>query len=295
MSFRRASLAEEDRQRCSACGFPIDPKRTASGGRFSPVTTMSEQGGERVFTETFEKVGGTGTDEAYSDILISAGNSLDADFATAGIGSPSGWGTYCARVTVGADEATAVWSQERHTSRNGYTTTLEARLSTDGLTDGTGITIAIAKPSPLTGSVAAWRLYFWHTGAITHFLWTVGDNAELYSFPNQALGGGAISLNTVYPHTITYDIKRKTFSWTVGDILAASGTILSTWPDTIGCKVIGSSGSSTGRNTVYETDNHVWTEYSHVYADTATSGCPFCHSPDWNGSASLGDMDGWPR
>ena len=51
MSVKLGPPSKEDRVQCSACGFWVNPKTTASGGRFSPVTSTATQNGQTVYYE----------------------------------------------------------------------------------------------------------------------------------------------------------------------------------------------------------------------------------------------------
>ena len=208
------------------------------------------------FLERFEAV--TGTDETYNLVVIDSGNTLNPDFLTDLIGSPIGWGAQCGGVKVGPNNGAAVWMQQAQTpSTKGFYTHGSVIINYEGLNNGQGNTILIAKPEgdPL-GPVAAWRLYLFQVNNEVFFLWTVGDFARFYRYPTS----GSILLNTEYDLWIIYDLRSHVIGWYINGERFVWDSMPATFPDNIATKAIGSSGSSTGRNLLYFVDNVMWVE-----------------------------------
>jgi len=217
------------------------------------------------FSEHFET--NPGTDEVYTSQHVGAGNVLDPDFDTSllGGGAPAGWGSQCGLVSIGATAGDAGWRQHVTSpgeSRTGFLTTFSFLLSSSGLLDGQGITLIVTKEqgdpdiAPL-----AWRIYMWRTGAETYLLLIVGEDL-LYRYP----AVGSIAAGTVYDNVVRYDLVGDRFSWSVNGTEVIAAVLPVTCPQNIATKYIGSSGSSTGRNTVYLLDRIVFVEISIVSA-----------------------------
>lgn len=208
------------------------------------------------FIEGFEAA--TGTDETYNLVVIDPGNSLNPDSLTNLIGSPIGWGAQCARVDIGADHGAAFWMQQATTGNTkGFYTHASIIIDHEGLNNNEGNTILIAKPSgDPRGRVAAWRLYLFQSNNEVFFFWTVGDFARFYRYPTS----GSILLDTVYDQWIIYDLQFHIIGWYINGNRFVWDIMPATFPDNIATKVIGSSGSGTGRNTSYYVDNVWWLE-----------------------------------
>jgi hypothetical protein len=203
----------------------------------------------------------SGTDEVYSDgAAVTPGNSVDPDADPADVGSPSGWGTQCGKVTIGPGtiDGGALW---RHRfspgSTNGFFTILDTVIDVDHLQDGQLISIAVVKPAGgPEDPVAAWALYFARFRGETFFVWTVGNFDKLYRYPPT----GSIEIGRRYVHTMAYDLVRDVYGWAVDFQPVALAPIPPTYFQNIGTIVLGSSESSTGRDSSYYVDNYFFGE-----------------------------------
>jgi hypothetical protein len=198
----------------------------------------------------------SGTDEFYSDgEAVTPGNSVDPNADPADVGSPSGWGVECGKVTIGPDsvDGGALW---RHRfspgSPNGFYTVLDTVVDVDHLEEGQLISIAVAKPEGgPEDPFAAWALYFARRNGETFFVWSVGNFAKWYRYP---LTGG-LQPGRRYVQVVMYDLLRDVYGWAVDFNPAALGPIPPTYFQNLGTLVIGSSESSTGRDSSYYVDN----------------------------------------
>jgi hypothetical protein len=209
------------------------------------------------FHESFEA--NPGLDEVYTDTFQHPGNTLNPDFNTLLIGSPAGWGAQCAHIVIGSSWGGAGWRQHlTRESTTGYNVDISFLLSSTSMLDGTGITIIAAKPQGNPdGSIFAFRLFLYRTGPDVFLLFNAGqEDQHWYRFP----ASGSISAGVMYNHHIQYDIKSQRFGWTVNGMVVASAAMPSSWVQNIATKYIGSSASSTGRNTAYLIDRVIWSE-----------------------------------
>lgn len=103
-----------------------------------------------------------------------------------------------------------------------------------------------------------WRLYFYRTGSDYRFLFVIDEDAEqiVWRYPSS----GSISLGTVYRHHIEYDIQNKKIVWGVNGVLVDFTALIPGNPQNVATKILGSSGSSDGRNTVFLIDRVMWQE-----------------------------------
>ena len=202
--------------------------------------------------ETFEKPGGT---DNQWEVWVGAGNSLDPNYVWPY--APPSWGTKSGKIQISSKGV--LWRRKDTVpSPNGYFFTGSFAILSDGLTDGTQITIFVSKTIDETGSNAPWRLYFAKQGGVLFLKLILGwdsstNNASAlaYTFP--------LTVGQVYDTAILYDTKRRVYLWSVNGQLAATGSMPCDWP-LIGTKVIGSSGSVNGLNSVYVVDNVRWFE-----------------------------------
>ena len=216
--------------------------------------------------ETFESP--IGTDNPY-DTTVYATNSLDPNFTSLDL--PASWGTKSALVTIGPDQGAAFWmKRDAAESRNGYNFSASFMVENDGMVDGTGgnglagaiggtdITLFISKPTDWSGPLAAWRLYIAQENGQLELALVLGVNTDaktlsgtVYKVP--------MNLHQAYDVSIVYDTAHRFYSWSNDGQLKAVGNMPTDWPS-IGTEIIGSSGSSTGRNSSYVVDNVSWTE-----------------------------------
>lgn len=204
-------------------------------------------------TETFETH--PGTDNTYATI-VESGNSLDPDFTVSSIGvQPVGWGVYCLQVTLGATLTGAQYSIQLPVNLAGAVTQFSIVPASLGSADGTGFTCMILKQEGELGDPSnVWRLYIWRTGANYHFrlFLGVGVLSIIHDWPR----AGTLSAGTMYNHEIWYDIQSRRYRWLVNGVEQAAGVIPSTvgFGTSIEYLVLGSSASSTGKNSIYLLD-----------------------------------------
>lgn len=220
--------------------------------------------------ETFEALG---TDNIYDQTLVGPGNVLNPDFPNSSIGSPAGWGNESLNVEIGTEHGAAVYiKSDALGNRNGLRTHAKVMVDYEGLGNGQGISILVAKPEgdPL-GSVATWRMYLWKNNNQLIFLLVLGDISQwdgstipssnpYFRVVGYPITADNIQLDVVYDHLVVYDIKNRIVEWYVNSGQVLSEAMPTTYPDSIAHKVIGSSGSSNGRNTRYFIDNIEWIE-----------------------------------
>ncbi len=211
--------------------------------------------GQNHLAETFESA--QGTDNPF-EALVEPGNLLDPDFWNV-YGLPQLWGRKSGRVIVGPDHGTALWMRrDEHESPTGYHFTASLLVAIDGVTEGKAITLFISKPADWSGSLACWRLYFHKLDGVLSLVLVLGLNtatnnksAASYMVP--------ISTNEAYDVSVTYDTWRRFYLWSVNGRVLAAARMPADYP-LIGTKIIGSSGSSDGRNSVFVVDNVRWYE-----------------------------------
>ena len=80
---------------------------------------------------------------------------------------------------------------------------------------------------------------------------TNNQSAAVYRMP--------ININQVYDVAIDYDTARRFYSWSDDGQVLADSNMPSDYP-LIATKIIGSSGSSTGYNSLFVVDNVQWQE-----------------------------------
>lgn len=206
-------------------------------------------------TETFES--SDGTDNHYLPI-VESGSFLEPNYRFP-FGAPPLWGKKSGRITVGSTHADAFWVKRgRAESPTGYHFTASFMIAVDGLKDGSTISLFISKPKDWQGTWAAWRLNFLkYQGQLQLALFlgvnTATNNASgiMYSYP--------INANQVYDVAITYDTKRRFYLWSVNGQVVVAANMPCDYPR-IAARIIGSSGSSTGRESVFIVDNVRWYE-----------------------------------
>ena len=208
--------------------------------------------------ETFEA---SGTDSAYTETMVAPGNYLDPEFSSAAAGNPPGWGSQCLRIVIGASPPNggALYRRVVPTSATGFVTKLDWILAGSAIADGKGIVFAVAKAEGEPELAAlCWRLYFYRTGPDLHFLFVAGEGANQVSWRWPATG--SISGGTLYEHQIEYNIQAARVYWTVNGNAVVNTALLAAYPQNIGLQVIGSSGSSDGRDVTMLMDRIAWTE-----------------------------------
>jgi hypothetical protein len=228
------------------------------GRSFIPITigAQEEEKMSPDLTETFETP--NGTDNEY-EVGLHPGNLLNPDFSSPQL--PSSWGEESGLIVIDPDYGGALWRQiDDPASPTGYRFTGSLMLQVDGLEEGDAISAFVSKPAagPTWNETAAWRLYFYKEEDQLQMILVLGlstvtqnPSAVVYSYP--------ITTNQYYDVEILYDTAGRSYSWFVNGELHAAGDMPDDYP-LIGTKVIGSSGSSIGRNSVFVVDNVRWDE-----------------------------------
>ncbi len=129
---------------------------------------------------------------------------------------------------------------------------------TNGELNGNGITLFISKPEDWTGPLAAWRLYMYQGNGELELALVLGLNT-IVNNSSGAVYTVPLNIHEAYDVSILYDTAHRLYSWSVDGTVEAAADMPTDWP-LIGNEIIGSSGSSTGRNSSYVVDNVSWVE-----------------------------------
>lgn len=210
----------------------------------------------KTLTETFETP--MGTDNPF-DVMLGSTNWMNPDFSTPNL--PSSWGEESGLIFVGPEggSPSAFWiNRDPIGSINGYFFTGSFLIANAGLNEGQGISLFISKPTAWSGHLAAWRLYFHKYQGQLMLVLVVGLNTETNN-QSAAVYRMPININQVYDVAIVYDTARRFYSWSVDGQVLADSNMPSDYP-LIATKIIGSSGSSTGYNSLFVVDNVQWQE-----------------------------------
>ena len=191
-----------------------------------------------------------------TDFLIAPGNAVSFTFNTANIpgGAPPGWGTQCAAFVVGSAYGSALWYDRTTPSTTGYVVGLDFMLGNSHMASDTMITLAISKAE---GDVFTarrnWRSYFGKFGTNFRFVQVIGEDAEqrVWHYPES----GSLVPWKVYRLTYTVDFVHQINAWAVDGTLVDSEPMLPGNPQNVATLILGSSGSSDGRNTMFFIDN----------------------------------------
>jgi hypothetical protein len=126
----------------------------------------------------------------------------------------------------------------------------------------------------MTGTAVGWRLHLFKSQEGLQLLLIVGADTSVNS-GSAAVYHVPIVTDQPYDVDILYDTAHRFYSWSVNGDLQIAANMPDDYP-LIGTKVIGSSGSSTGRDTAYVVDNVSWVELSAgtPYTFFATTGQP---------------------
>jgi hypothetical protein len=205
--------------------------------------------------ETFEAP--SGTDNDYQAV-VDPENGIDVFFPSPSV-APATWGTRSAAFVVGPAYGSAyLVNRTQIDSPTGYHFTASLIIIRDGLLEGKGITLFISKPGIGSGNLAAWRLYMTQVNGELNLVLVLGLNTSINN-PSAALFYVPITTGEVYDVAITYDTRRRFYLWSVNGAVQAAAEMPCDYP-LIGARFIGSSGSSTGRNSTYIVDNVRWYE-----------------------------------
>ncbi|MFO1429899.1 MAG: LamG-like jellyroll fold domain-containing protein [Candidatus Competibacteraceae bacterium] len=206
-------------------------------------------------TETFEAPGGTDNDY---EIQLAPGNMLDPNYSNSGL--PSSWGTKSGFIVIGGSSSPnggALWRKNSAPSPTGYHFTASLLIAVDGLLAGDGISLFVSKS--IDERFAAWRLYMHkNSQGQLELALMLGLNTDTNN-PSAAAYSIPITTNQIYDVAITYDTERRVYSWSVNGQLQAYADMPCDYP-LIATKVIGSSRSSSGRDSAFIVDNVRWYE-----------------------------------
>jgi hypothetical protein len=207
-------------------------------------------------TETFEARGGM---DNQFHAITDPGNFLDPDFRIPDRAPPL-WGEESGLVFVGATNGGTFWIQrDTIDSPTGYHFTASFLIVVDGISEGKRTSLFISKPqAEAKGNSAAWRLTAIKVSGQFQLELLLGANSAENN-PSAIRYVIPIATNRTYDVAITYDTRRRFYLWSVDGQVIASGDMPCDFP-LIGTKVIGSSASGNGRNTVFIVDNVRWYE-----------------------------------
>ena len=200
--------------------------------------------------------------EPETGTLVSGGNSMSFEFNTANIpgGSPASWGPQCEAFLIGPSGGSAFWwRQYPIASPKGYVLSLDFMLLDSAMTDGTGVTFAILKAQGnIYTAPRNLRAYLSRFGGDYRFVFVIDEDEEQVAWFYPRAGG--ITRGIVYQHRMEYDIVKQRIAWTVDEVLVNETAMIAGNPQNVGSIILGSSGSSNGRNTIFLLDRIVWKE-----------------------------------
>ena len=191
--------------------------------------------------------------------VVGPDNVINLSFPTAylpGV-TPTSWGSECALFSIGPISGGALWFQEDAiASAKGFITILDFMLMNTAMDDGSAISLAVMKAAgEREGARLDWRLYVQRAGPSYRFAFVAGQDAdEVIWFSDPIAGGRA------YRHRIEYDILHQHIAWSLDGITINSTAMLPGHSKNAAFHIFGSSGSSTGRNTMFLLDRIRWTE-----------------------------------
>lgn len=197
---------------------------------------------------------------------IGNGNIVSFAFDPLGIpgGAPPGWGNECGLFVIGSTSGAALWYQTLdNASTKGYKLALDFMLGRTAMSDGTAFSFAVSKASGVTppmtvGTPVNWRQYLQRFGNVYKLMFVVGEGEHetVWYYPELE----SIQPLVVYRPVVTYDILHQQVTWEVDGIQVGSMPMSPHHEQTVQHQVIGSSGSSTARNTTFLIDRVVWAE-----------------------------------
>jgi hypothetical protein len=191
--------------------------------------------------------------------VVGPDNLIHLSFPTAylpGV-TPTSWGFECALFSIGPTSGGALWFQEDAVaSTRGFNTVLDFMLVSTAMEDGSAISIAVMKAvGDREGAKLNWRLYVQRVAQSYRFAFVAGEDSDEVVWFSEPIAGGR-----AYRHRIEYDILHQHIAWSVDGITINSTTMLPGHSKNVGFHIFGSSGSSTGRNTMFLLDRIRWTE-----------------------------------
>ncbi len=201
--------------------------------------------------ETFES---PGTDLPYEWVTLEPDNVLDPDFPTSLLGSPPGWGAQALCVNIGGTSAGAQLKRKIPVNRTGLYTHASVIISHDGMAEGKGESVLVAKPD-VDGDHAAWALLLVrHEGAL-YWALTASDFRRWIFVLDEP-----IQIGTPYDHWIACDFREGFLSWSINNRQVTLEALPARYPDNIAFLTIGACSAQTGRNLTYFVDNVFWQE-----------------------------------
>ena len=193
-----------------------------------------------------------------TNFLVAPGNAVTLSFNTANLpgGAPPGWGSQCAAFVVGSVYGSALWYHQRpRPSTTGYIVGLDFMLGNSNIANDKMITLAVSKAD---GDVFTarrnWRSYFGKfEGSNFRFVQVIGEGAEeqVWFYPES----GSLVPWKVYRLTYTVDFVHHINSWAVNGTLVDTQPMNPGNPQNVATLILGSSGSSDGRDTMFFIDN----------------------------------------
>lgn len=204
--------------------------------------------------------------DVTTGVSIGEGNTVSFSFNPINIpgGPPPGWGNMCGLFVIGQTSGGALWYQTLEPpSTKGYVFALDFMLGRTAMADGSLFSFAVSKatgPAPPTpGTPLNWRQYVVRIGNLYKLVFVVGEGDHQISwYYPKALE--SIRTLVVYRPQVTYDIAHQQVMWEVDGIQVGAMPMSPGHPQTVQHQVIGSSGSSTARNTTFLVDRVKWVE-----------------------------------
>jgi hypothetical protein len=204
-------------------------------------------------------IGSRGGTTMATETRVADGNTFDAsyDCSTLPTGLPSGWGAVCNRHVIGAAPTDGATLRARTglASTTGYFQQFEFYVGNSTMTPGGIISLGVGKEishldfdNPATP--IAFRAHLANIAGelkIQFFLDSGGDEQSWQ-------WSGTVAAQTVYEVRQIYDLVADTYKGYVNGVEVASAALTSVNPQSIGTSIIGSSGSSGGRDIEFFTD-----------------------------------------
>jgi hypothetical protein len=203
--------------------------------------------------------------------LVEEGNILNMAFPTSNIPNPpADWGAICEAYIIGSLNGGCYRYRELTESEacpRGYITTFDFILSDHELGTTT--------PGTRGTTARCWRIFIQNEGSHLRFIFTIGEDAEgtnvMWPFsPVNDAGVTGIQIGQRYRLRVNYNLSDQAVQGFVDVVIAGqvsgaeyrirTGRDLPILP---AYQIMGGSGSSDGRNTIFLLDNVRWDEIPH--------------------------------
>lgn len=169
--------------------------------------------------EQLEETASPGYDETWSDGETTTGSAtIDSDYATSNIGSPSGWGDDCLQVVITASGEDGYVGHQTSDHKPSYLY-FELYVESDGLADGQEVDIVFIYDASWT---PAYDFLLTKSGAqleLTYAIWKDGSS--------ETKDACNISTSTVYKVEAKFDPGNDAWEWWVDNVSQGSGADLS--------------------------------------------------------------------